>query len=100
MISKILEKLNCVEKLLRSQKEILNVKDLSVLTGWSPSFIYKQTMARTIPHFKVSEDSRTLFFKRVDIEAHLTKHKVLTVEELEQEATNYFIKKSYKNDKK
>lgn len=95
MANRLFEQLDRIEKLLRAQKEILNVDDLAIMTGWSRSFVYKQSMAKIIPHYKVREDSRKLFFKRTEIEGHLTKYKVQTVEELEQEATNLLITKKY-----
>jgi len=48
------------------------------------------TAERTIPHFKLS---KRVYFKPQDLEAWVTKYKVKTVEEIEQEAATYLMTK-------
>jgi excisionase family DNA binding protein len=100
MVHSLIQQLQRVEKLLRSQQEVLNVDDLAVMMGCSTSFIYKQSMAKKLPHYKINAGANRLYFKRTEIEEYLTKYKVKTSEELEQETTNYFIKKTHKNVKR
>ena len=69
MANKFFKKLEQIERLLVSQKDVLNVDDLSVYTGWSKSFIYKSTAAKKIPHCKPYEGGKMLFFKREQIDA-------------------------------
>lgn len=46
------------------------------------------TAERTIPHFKLS---KRVYFKPQDLEVWVTKYKVKTVGEIEQEPTNYLM---------
>jgi prophage regulatory protein len=89
MANIFLERLDRIEKLQLGQKEVLNVKELSVFTGWSVSFIYKLSMSRKIPFYKPRPDAKMLFFKRTEIESFLTAYKVKTQEEMEKEASTY-----------
>jgi excisionase family DNA binding protein len=60
-------------------KEVMNLKDVAKYTGLSTSTIYKKTMNREIPHYKVS---KTLFFKFEEIKKWLLSNKVETAFEI------------------
>ena len=90
MANKFFEKLEQIERLLVSQKETLNVDDLHFYTGWSKSFIYKNTASKKIPHCKPYEGAKMLFFKRIEIDAYLTAHRVKTADELDL-IVNYLL---------
>ncbi|MEO6731372.1 MAG: DNA-binding protein [Ferruginibacter sp.] len=91
------KKLEEIKKLLLSQKEILNVEELAIYTGWSKSYIYKLTMACMIPHYKPHEGAKLLYFKKSEIENYMTAYKVKTTAELDVVANDYLTKKKMKN---
>lgn len=97
MKNTITENIELIKNLLLSHKHILNIEELSVLTGMSKSNIYKLTSARTIPHYKKDEGSKVIYFKRREIEIWLTAHKVKTSTELEAEALNLMTRKMKRN---
>ena len=57
----------------------MNIIDVTKYTGLSTSTIYKKTMNREIPHYKVS---KTLFFKFEEIKKWLLSNKVETAFEI------------------
>jgi len=97
----ILERLNTIESLLRSSKktdpvlnapvnEIFNMAQAADYLGLAKSTVYKMTSSRLIPHSKVS---KKIIFKRNELEEWITKHKVKTKEEIEQEANAYLSRR-------
>jgi len=56
------EKLERIEHLLLSHKEIFNVADLCQYTGLSPSAVYKLTDGKKIPHSK--PNGKIIFFDK------------------------------------
>ena len=54
---------------MEKQKEFLNVKEASCLLGYAPSYLYKLTMWRKLPFYKVGRGVR---FKREDLINFLT----------------------------
>ncbi len=83
---KIEERLNQIESLLRTQKEILNIDECSILTGLSKSTIYKMTCTRVLPHFK---KHKSLIFDRAEIIDYMKSQRIKTSDELEKEASSY-----------
>jgi excisionase family DNA binding protein len=61
----LIERFNKLENLiLCTQKEILTIDEVCVLTGLSKSTIYKLTMSGGIPHYK---QAKHLYFDRVEV---------------------------------
>jgi len=69
-------------------KNVLNVSDLSILTGLSPSFIYKKVMNREIPFYK-SPGGKLTYFDKSEIENWMLHCRVATNDELTSEAATY-----------
>lgn len=70
------ERLKNIESLLTVQKNVLNLDEVSQLTGLSKSHIYKLTCGvngKTIPFYK---QSKHLFFDRVEIENWLKENPI------------------------
>ena len=82
-----------IENLLLAQKSILNIEELSQLTGLSKSFIYKLTAQRRIPF---SKPCKIIFFKKEDVEKWLMSNPISPLDDIEQEAINYLSQKSLK----
>ncbi|SNS53036.1 Helix-turn-helix domain-containing protein [Ekhidna lutea] len=90
----VLEKLEAIEDLLKSQKTVLTIDDLTTLSGLSKSTIYKFTCTNKIPHYK---RAKHLYFDRVEIENWLKSKRIKTTEELDSEAGNYVTLNSIKS---
>jgi len=97
----ILEKLNTIENTLMTTKkidpilstpvnEIFNIDQTATYLGLSKPTLYHMTSTRLIPHYKVS---KKIYFKRNEIDLWISKHKIKTNVEIEQEANEYLFKK-------
>ncbi len=81
------ERLSNIESLLLSQKKVLNLDEVAVLTGLSKSHLYKLTSNGKIPHYK--PNGKYMFFERAEIEDWLLRNRIKTVDEIEAEAAKY-----------
>ncbi len=76
------------------QKEMLTLNELAIYTGFSKSHIYKLTHQNKIPHYKPS--GKCIFFNLKEINDWLMQNRTSSKDEVEQEATEFLIKKSKK----
>ena len=83
------KRLQNIESLLSSQKEVMNLDEVSLFTGLSKSHIYKLTSTGKIPHYK---QSKHLFFDRDEVINYLKQNRVKTAGELEDEAATQLMK--------
>ena len=86
MDNTINERLDNIESLLKSQKLIFNIEELSKFTGISKSTIYKLTCTNRIPHYK---KAKHLYFDRKEVEAWLKSNPVKTSEDIDNQASTY-----------
>lgn len=85
------EKLDRISELtLISSKNVLDLQEAALFTGFSIGHLYRLTSGRQIPHFK---KFRRLFFKKSELEEWLLERKVLTEEEIDEKATTYIVTK-------
>jgi excisionase family DNA binding protein len=95
MDTNILEKLERIEKLLETQqamqKQVLNLNDACIYLELSQSHLYKLTSNGSIPHYK--PNGKKLYFKREELDTWLLRNRSNSIDEIEQEAANYLIKK-------
>ena len=95
MDTNILEKLERIEKLLETQqamqKQVLNFNDTCIYLELSQSHLYKLTSTGSIPHYK--PNGKKLYFKREELDTWLLRNRNNSIDEIEQEAANYLIKK-------
>lgn len=68
---------------MEKQNEFLNVKEAAILLGYRPSYLYKLTMWRKLPYYKVGRGVR---FKREDLINYLTECRVSSQDELQAQA--------------
>jgi predicted DNA-binding transcriptional regulator AlpA len=61
-----------------NQKEVINLKELSLLTGLSKSTLYKKTCNKSVPYFKLGS---TLYFKTSEIIDWMLQNRVVTPEQ-------------------
>jgi excisionase family DNA binding protein len=95
MDANILSKLERIEKLLETQqamqKQVLNFNDTCIYLELSQSHLYKLTSTGSIPHYK--PNGKKLYFKREELDTWLLRNRNNSIDEIEQEAANYLIKK-------
>ena len=80
------ERLKNIEDLLSFSKTVLNIDEVSKLTGLSKSTLYKLTSNGGIPYYK---KAKHCFFDRVEIESWLKSNRIKSMEEIEGEASTY-----------
>ena len=75
---------------MEKQNEFLNVKEAAILLGYRPSYLYKLTMWRKLPYYKVGRGVR---FKREDLINYLTECRVSSQDELQAQAELILMQK-------
>lgn len=75
-----------IRNLMLLKKEILNIDEVALYTGFEKSYLYKLTSRRAIPHYK-TPGGKSIFFKRIEIDEWLTQIKIKTDDEIQTEAT-------------
>jgi excisionase family DNA binding protein len=103
-VALILEKVSRIEKMLSKGKGIddelkpmLTITEAAEYMGLSLSSMYKMTHRRELPVYKPSGGK--VYLKREDINAYLSKHRLMSQTEIEKEATNYVTKNPKSFDK-
>lgn len=83
--NQIEQKLERIEKLLISQKTVLNFEELVEYTGLSQSYLYKLTSKGDIPFYR--PNGKQLYFNKAEIDAWLLRNRSKTNEEIQNEVT-------------
>lgn len=87
---KIDERLDRIEKLLLSNKTVLNFEEACDYTGLSRSYMYKLTASGEIPHSK--PNGKIIFFSKEKLDNWLLKNQRKSASEIEQDALSYVLK--------
>ena len=82
-IDKRLEK---IERLLSTAKDVFNIDELAEFTGLSKSHIYKLTHKLRIPFYK---QAKHLYFDRAEIVEWLKENRFAPSDEIEKQASTY-----------
>lgn len=72
-------------------KEVLTFDEAALYMNFSKSALYRCTSLRMIPHYKPT--GKMIYFNRRELEDWLQKNKVKTMEEIQQEAQSYCMRK-------
>lgn len=92
MENNIEQRLDRIEKLLISQKTVLNFEELVEYTGLSQSYLYKLTSKGDIPFYR--PNGKQLYFNKEEIDTWLLRNRSKTNEEIQNEVTtNLTLKK-------
>jgi excisionase family DNA binding protein len=95
MDTNIIEQLNRIEKLLMEQqtmqKQILNFKEACTYLELSQSHLYKLTSTSAVPHYK--PNGKKIYFQREELNNWLLRNRMNPLDEIEQQAADYLIKK-------
>ena len=79
------------ENIIFCTKEVLTSDEAAKYMGIARSYLYKLTMKQQIPHFKPM--GKMCYFNRLELEQWLQRNRVATVDEIEQRAQAYCMKK-------
>lgn len=75
-------RLNDFEKMvIAGSKDILTVKDVSILSGLSRNHIYQLIHKKLIPHYK-SAGGKMVYFRKEDVDKYLCAVRVPTLNEI------------------
>ena len=86
----LINRLTRIEKLLILKKRALTLEEASEVTGYKPSYLYKLTSAKEIPHSKPNGGS--IFFDREKLESWMLQNEVKSKQDIESEALSYTLK--------
>ena len=90
----IMNKLDSITRMLREQnilkKEVLTFNEATDYLSVSSSHLYKLTSNNVIPFYKPNK--KKIFFKRSELDAWLTSHRVEANSEIEGEADDYIMR--------
>ncbi len=82
------ERLDKIERLvLMGSKDMLTIEDVSLMTGFTVSNLYRMTSNKTIPFYKPLGGK--IFFDKTEIENWLRSNKVETKAVTESKASTY-----------
>ena len=84
-------RLNNIEELLLTQKTVLKLDEVILLTGLSKSYLYKLTSTGGIPCYK--PQGKHIFFKKTEVEDWLLQNRKTTTVEIDEMANNHIILK-------
>ena len=87
----ILERLDRIERLLFTNKEVLTFEEACEYTGISRSYLYKLTASNNIPHSK--PNGKMIFFEKKKLNEWLLQNSIKSNDDIEAEALSY----SYRN---
>lgn len=90
----IFQKLEAIEKLLKEKQTcvapdtetILNMDQAAEFIGISKATLYGYTSSSKVPHYR---NGKFICFKRSELQDWITRFRVKTTEEIEQEAATY-----------
>tara|TARA_R110002033_G_C3872529_1_gene237310 strand:- start:788 stop:1075 length:288 start_codon:yes stop_codon:yes gene_type:complete len=87
----IIERLDRLEKLLKTSKEVLTFDETCDYTGISRSYLYKLTASGKIPHSK--PNGKMIFFEKKKIVDWLLQNGRKSSHEIEAEALAYHLQR-------
>ena len=87
LIEDLTIKIKNIEKLLLTQKNVLNFSEVKLYTNLSESYLYELTSSGGIPCYK--PNGKQLYFKKQEIEEWLLSNKKVTNIELDELSSSY-----------
>lgn len=81
------DKLDRIERIsLVGAKNVLDLQEAVILTGFSKGQLYRLTSNKQIPHFKKNQK---LYFKKSELEDWMLENKVMSEAEINSRASTY-----------
>ncbi|WP_165731032.1 helix-turn-helix domain-containing protein [Polaribacter sp. 20A6] len=79
-----------LERLLLSNKTVLTFEEGCEYTSIKPSYMYKLTSSKSIPHSK--PNGKVIFFNKEKLESWMLQNEVKSKQDIESEALSYTLK--------
>ncbi|MFA6402423.1 MAG: helix-turn-helix domain-containing protein [Salinivirgaceae bacterium] len=79
-----------LESLILLQKKKLTLKEAALYTGYKESYVYKLSASQRIPHSK--PQGGAIIFDRDELDIWLSRNRIKTIDEIEEEADNFKLK--------
>ena len=86
------QRLERIEQLLLGQQDVMSLEQACAYCSFSKSYMYKLTSGQKIKHFK--PQNKAIFFRKSDLDEFLLKNRIKTIDEIEEEASNFLLRKS------
>lgn len=86
-LKRIDERQQSIEKMLLSQKNVLNFDEAAAFIGISKSHLYKLTMANSLPFYRPR--GKMIYMDRLELENWLLQNRITPADELEAKASTY-----------
>ena len=87
LIQELTIKIESIEKLLLTQKNVLNFSEVKLYTNLSESYLYELTSSGGIPCYK--PNGKQLYFKKQEIEDWLLSNRKATNIEIDELASSH-----------
>ncbi|MCF8401455.1 MAG: helix-turn-helix domain-containing protein [Bacteroidales bacterium] len=88
----ILQRLNKIENLLKSSKDVLNFEEAAEFTGLSKSYLYQLTHKNLVPCYRPL--GKQLRFSKAELEKWMLSNPVKTRPQIDKEARKHIIDNS------
>lgn len=92
ILLKIDQRLDDIENMLLSKKDVLTFDEAATYMGVSKSHLYKETCNGTIPYYKPR--GKMIYFDRVELEKSLLQNRVTPSDEIDTKAQTYVALKN------
>ena len=90
LLAAILSELEQLPFKITPQKSVMDIEEFCSYSGTSRRYAYRLTSENRVPHYK--PNGKKIFFKRDEVDKWLTRGRVSTAEEIEEQATSHIIK--------
>lgn len=97
-LTAVMERLESIERMtLLSAKNVLDLSDVALLTGYSKKYLRLLIARREIPHYR---RGNRLYFSRDEIDGWMLEQRIPTNDETERQAVGYLTDKRTNNQQK
>lgn len=95
-MEKILKQIQEIASIMRLQKEVFTIEELSLYTGYTVDYIYKLVHQGDIPFTKPPKGKK-LFFIKEEIVDWISTNKSTSDKSLDERANNYLMTNKFRN---
>lgn len=90
-LTTVMERLESIERMtLLAAKNVLDLSDVALITGYSKKYLRLLIARREIPHYR---RGNRLYFSRKEIDDWMLGQRIPTNEEIESQAATYMAKR-------
>lgn len=86
-LTQIEKRLESIERMLLSQKNVLTFEEAASYIGVSKSYLYKLTMNNSVPFYRPR--NKMIYMERIQLENWLMQNRIASTDELQAKASTY-----------